>query len=259
MATLLKKAPLLLLGRMEILTLLSILYGIIVGIVTFPIMQALQPIISDPEVNVAEIMENIGGQLPVTILFSLLINSVLLIPITRLLVDSEPFEGGTSKFFTRFSRIFALQVTAVALFVLFIFAMSLVLGIISAILPQAFVLIVAMAAGFIGLLVIFTVANVAIVGEAIDSRTSLIIAWNMIRPLIMPLAAAYGAIKVASMLLSSLAALLFGTLLASFDLPWLPTMIDQAFGFAAQILHFAACLWATQAILKQRNNGADKS
>lgn len=256
MATLLKKAPLLLLGRMEILALLSILYGIIVGVVVFPIVQALQPIINGSDVDGAEIMNNIGNQLPVTVLFSLLINSALLIPITRLLVDSEPFEGGLKMFFKRFGRIFTLQVTAVALFLVFIFAMSIVLGILSAILPQSLIFIVTLAALIGGLMVIFTVMNVAIVGEAIDSQTSLIIAWNMIRPLIIPLAAAYGAIKVVTIAASLLLSIMLNGLLGSFDLPWLPTMIGQAFSFTAQILHFAACLWATQAIMKQRNNGA---
>ena len=260
MATLLKKAPLLLLGRLEILLLLSILFGIIAGVVTFPVIQALQPIVTTPdEVDVAEIMGNIGDQLPITLLISLLINSALLIPITRLLVDSEPFEGGFKKFFTRFSRIFALQITAVALFLVFIFTLSIILGILSAILPQALILIIAIAAGIGSLLVIYTVTNVAIVGEAIDSRTSLIIAWHMIRPLLVPLAGAYAVIKVAAMLLSAITTGIIGALLAGFDLPWLPTMIDQSFGFAAQIVHFSACLWATQAIMKQRKNGANQS
>lgn len=260
MMTLLKKAPLLLLGRLEILLLLSILFGIIAGVVTFPVVQALQPLVTTPEdVDVAEIMSNLGNKLPLTLLISLLINSALLIPITRLLVNSEPFEGGLKKFFTRFSRIFALQVTAVAIFLVFIFTMSIILGILSAILPQALILIIAIIAGIGGLLAIYTVTNVAIVGEAIDSQTSLIIAWRMIRPLLVPLAGAYAAIKVASMLLSSITTLLIGSLLSGFDLPWLPTMIDQSFGFAAQIVHFSACLWATQAIMKQRKNGANQS
>ncbi len=254
----LRKAPLLLLGRVEILFLLSVLYGIISGVLTFPIVQALQPVISDPEIDIAEVMNTIGNQLPVTILLSLLINSALLIPITRLLVDSEPFDGGMSKFLVRFSRIFALQVTAVALFLVFIFIMSIVLGILSVAIPQALILTIAMALGIVGFVVIMTVTNVAIVGEAIDSKTSLIIAWHMIRSLIVPLATAFAAIKVASMMLSTLVALLLGALFASFDLPWLASMVDQAFGFAAQIFHFAACLWATQAILNGRKNGANK-
>ena len=260
MATLLKKAPLLLLGRLEILLLLSILFGIIAGVVTFPVIQALQPIVTTPDdVDVAEIMESLGNKLPVTLLISLLVNSALLIPITRLLVDSAPFEGGFKKFFTRFSRIFAVQITAVAIFLVFIFTISILLGILSAILPQALILLIAVIAGLGSLLVIYTVTNVAIVGEAIDSQTSLITAWHMVRPLLVPLAGAYAVIKVVSILLSSIVAGILGSLLASFDLPWLPTMIDQSFGFAGQIVHFAACLWATQAILKQRNNGANKS
>ncbi len=260
MTTLLKKAPILLLGRLEILLLLSILFGIIAGVVTFPIVQAFEPIITSPDdVDVAEIMGDLGNKLPMTLLISLLINSALLIPITRLLVDAEPFEGGLKKFFTRFSRIFALQITAVAIFLIFIFTISILLGLLSAILPQDFILIIAVIVGIGGLLVTYTVVNVAIVGEAIDSQTSLITAWHMIRPLLVPLAGAYAVIKVASMLLSAIVTGITSTLLAGFDLPWLPTMIDQSFGFAAQIMHFAACLWATQAILKQRNKGADQS
>ena len=259
MMSLLKKAPLLLLGRLEILLLLSVLYGILAGVVTYPVFEAIRPIISEPDADASAIIDSLGAQLPVTILVTMLINSALLIPITRLLVDSEPFEGGIKKFLTRFSRIFVLQLTAIALFLAFIFAVSLLLGILSVAMPQALMIIVAVAAGFVGLLVIYTVANVAIVGEAIDSPSSLMLAWHMIRPLIVPLAAAYGAIKILSMILSTLVSLVFGGLLSSFDIPWLPTMIDQAFGFAAQILHFGACLWATQAIMHQRKKNDGQS
>ncbi len=254
---LLNKAPLLLLGRLEVLFLLALLNGIITGVVLFPLSQALQPIADQSEVDVSQIADSIGGQLPLMVLTILFINSALLIPITRLLVDSAPFEGGLKKYLIRFSRIFALQISAVALFLLFLLVSSVILGILSAIIPQQLIVLIAIATIVIALLCIFTVTHVAIVGEAIDSRTSLPIAWAMIRPLLFPLAAAFGVIKITSLLLSGLLTFLLGGLVTSFGMPWLPTMIDQTISFAAQILHFAACLWATQSILKQRNGSSE--
>ena len=261
MTSLLKKAPLLLIGKMEVLLLLSTLYGIIAGVAMFGITRALQPIIANPDIDVVEakaILETVGDRLPVTALIILLVNSALLLPFMRLLVDAVPFEGGWKKFFVRFGRIFALQITALALFLAFLITLSIIFGILSVILPSTALLVIVLTLAFAGMLTIFTVAHVAILGEAIDSRTSLILAWHMIRPLIMPIAAAYGAIKITSMLLSSFITMILAGLVATFDLIWLPSMIGEAIGFAAQILHLAACLWATQAIMNQRKNNRDQ-
>lgn len=256
MASLLRKAPLLLLGRLEILLLLSLLYGIVTTIITFPVIEALRPIISDKEANIQAIFEGLGAQLPFTVLLSMLFNAILLIPITRLLVDEAPFEGGANKYLTRISRIFVLQVTALAFFIVALMVMSVILAIFSAILPQSLALIIGVTAVFILLLTMYAVLNVAIVGEAIDSPTSLVIAWNMIKPVLMPLAAAFGAIKIGTTILAMLITLIASNILSSFELPWLSTVVDQSFGFAGQILHFSACLWATQAIMNKRNEDA---